>query len=106
MTTLLSAYPDLRPYTLEELKGMSAEQIQGLLNKVTAAGRQISTSVIQLQTQATALEQQLTEQIAEAQKQYGVTNVDELDALRLQELEKLAAIYATIGNLTNPQPQA
>ena len=100
--SLAHLFPDLRPYTAEELAALSPDQVASLLTSVTKAGEDINRKAIQLQTQSEHLESQLAESLAQIETEFGVKTLEDLEALRQQELTALAEVYSQIHS-QNPE---
>lgn len=105
MSSLLQAYPALRPYTAEELKALSPDQLQSVLQSVEAAGADINTRLIQLTTQSESLERQISEHTASLQQEFGVSDLAGLEALRQTETTQLAAVYQELAAFDTPAAQ-
>lgn len=100
--SLAHLFPELRPYSAEDLAALSPEQVATLLTSVTKAGEEINRKAIQLQTQSEHLEGQLAESLKQIQTEFGVSTLEELEALRQEELTALAAVYSQIHS-QNPE---
>lgn len=97
--TLRDLYPNARIYSAEELKTMSPEQLTGVLGEVGKLREQASTEAVRIETQITALEQQIQSTCEAVRAEFGVDTVEQLDALIADTHAEIAAQYANLATL-------
>jgi vacuolar-type H+-ATPase subunit I/STV1 len=91
-------FPDLTLYSAEELRALTPQQFADTLKKVTQVETSLNNKLIQLETQSEALKKQHEELQEQLTREFGMATVAELEALREEQIEKLAGLYSSIDS--------
>lgn len=89
-------FPELTIYSADELRALTPQQFSDTLKKVTQVETSLNSRLIQLETQAEGLKKQHEELQEKLQEEFGMATVVELEALREEQIEKLAGLYSSI----------
>jgi putative lipoic acid-binding regulatory protein len=91
-------FPGLKILSEEELRALTPDQFSDTLKIVGQIETQLNTKLIQLQTQAEALDRQHAELKSKLQGEFGFSTVEELEALRDEKIHELAELYASLDS--------
>lgn len=94
--TISTKFPGLKILSVEELRALTPDQFAVTLKTVSQIETQLNTKLIQLQTQAEALEKQHVELKNKLQGEFGLSTVEELEALREAKIQELASLYQSL----------
>lgn len=101
-TSLKQLFPNFKSYTAEELVQLTPEQLVSVLQDLSRMKDELSSQTIKLETQISAITQQIDQTLAAIKAEFQVSSLEELEDLSKTLLSDLEAQYAALAQSLNP----